>query len=89
MFRKRLSIYDRFYLDEIRDAINQTVNKERDRIILHYKLVDGLTFEEIETIPLPDKRHPEGIYLSARQLQNIVYKYEDRVYGYLAKMNQQ
>lgn len=86
MFRKRLSIYDHFYVNEINKAIDETIHKERDRIILKCKLVDGLTYEEISEIPLPDKRHPDGITLTSRQIQNIVYKCERNVYGYLSKM---
>ena len=89
MFRKRLSIYDHFYINEIQQAIDQTVHSERDRMIMRYKLVDGLTYEEIAEIPLPHKKYPEGITLTSRQIQNIVYKYERPVYGYLAELKKQ
>ena len=86
MRRNRLSIYDHFYINEIQQAIDQTIHKERDREILRYKLIDGLTFDEIAEIPLPHRKYPEGITLSCRQIQNIVYKYEKTVYGYLADL---
>ena len=89
MRRKRLSIYDHFYKDEIELAIDQTLHSERDRTIMRCKLVDGLTYEEIAEIPLPHKKYPEGITLTSRQIQNIVYKYERTVYGYLADLKKQ
>lgn len=86
MFRKRLSIYDHFYNYEIEEAINQTVHKERDRMIMRYKLVDGLTYEEIAEIPLPHKKYPDGITITSRQIQNIVYKLERPVFSYLSEI---
>lgn len=86
MFRKRLSIYDHFYISEIQQAIDQTIHSERDRQIMRYKLIDGLTYEEIAEIPLPHRKYPEGITLSSRQIQNIVYKHERTVYSYLADL---
>ena len=88
MRRKRLSIYDHFYKDEIERAIDQTVHSERDREIMRYKLVDGLTYEEIADIPLPHRKY-KTIKLSSRQIQNIVYKHERAVYGYLADLKKQ
>ena len=88
MRRKRLSIYDHFYKDEIEQAIDQAVHSERDRMIMRYKLVDGLTYEEIADIEFEHKKYGK-IKLSSRQIQNIVYKYERPVYGYLAELKKQ
>ena len=56
----------------ISDSIQEWVigdNGERNRQILHRKLIDGLTFEMIA----------EEFDLSDRQVKNIVYKWRDKV----------
>ena len=83
MKHTRLSIYDDFSNDHIDATINKWVHDERKRLVLHYKLVDGLTYDEIAEIPLPHKRHPEGIRLSVKRIQDIVFEARKTVYPHL------
>lgn len=83
MKHTRLSIYDNFTNEKIDDTINKWVHDERKRLVLHYKLVDGLTYDEIAAIPLPHKRHPEGIKLSIKRIQDIVFEARNTVYPHL------
>lgn len=58
---------------EIEQAINQRIvgkHASRDRDIMRSRLLDGLTFEEIA----------ELYGLSVRQVYNIVYRCEDRIF---------
>lgn len=58
--------------DHIREVIEQYVwgrHAERNRKILSRRLVDGICFEPLA----------EEFDMSVRQIQNIVYKYQERV----------
>ena len=83
MKRTRLSIYDDFSSDTIDETINKWVHDERKRLVLHYKLVDGLTYDEIAEIPLPHKKHKDGIRLSVKRIQDIVFEARTTVYPHL------
>ena len=52
---------------QIRDLIAEYIHSERDRKILHRRLIDGITFEKLA----------EEQEMSVRQIKNIVYKAED------------
>jgi DNA-directed RNA polymerase specialized sigma24 family protein len=68
----RHSIPDLTY-DEIETAINQRIvgkHSARDRDIMRKRLLEGLTFEEIA----------EAVGLSVRQVYNVVYRCEDRLF---------
>lgn len=64
---------------QISAAIEEWLHSERDRLILKYKLIDGLTYSQI-----CDKLYSDHkINLSERQLQNIVYKAESILFKHL------
>lgn len=48
-------------------------NAERDRKILKRRLIDGITYENLA----------EEFDLSVRQLKNIIYKAEDRLFSHI------
>lgn len=48
-------------------------NAERNRAIIKRRLLDGLTYEKLA----------EEFDLSVRQVKNIVYKCEDRLYSHI------
>ena len=51
---------------QIEYAIAEYIHSERDRKILHRRLIDGITFERLA----------EEQELSVRQIKNIVYRSE-------------
>ena len=58
---------------EIENAINERIvgkNAQRDREVLKGRLLDGLTFEALA------EKHD----LSVRQIYNIVYKCENKIF---------
>ena len=69
----RLNLYNDCPNSLIDEAINEWIHSERDRRILHYKLVDGLTYERIAE--LED--------MSPRRIQNIVYAAEDKLFRHI------
>lgn len=73
MKRTRLKIYDGCSNSAIDAAINEWIHSERNRRILHYKLIDGLTYERIAEIE----------DMSPLQIQKIVYKSEDVLFKHL------
>lgn len=48
-------------------------NAERDRKILKRRLLDGITYDKLA----------EEFELSVRQLKNIIYKAEDRLFSHI------
>ena len=61
---------------EIEAVIEEWVvgkNAQRNRSILKSRLIDGLTFEELS----------EKYDMSVRQIQNIVYKTQEKVFKHL------
>ena len=61
---------------ELEAAINEWVvgrNAERDRRILYRRLVDGICFEPLA----------EEFDMSVRQIQNIVYKSQEKLFKHL------
>lgn len=73
MKRTRLEIYDEFPASAIDYVINEWIHSARDRRILHYKLVDNLSFEEIAA--LED--------MSSKRIQGIVYGAEYKLFSHL------
>ena len=73
MKHTRLNVYDDCPNSLIDEAISEYVHSERDRRILRYKLIDGLTYERIAEIE----------DMSPRRIQNIVYSAEDRLFRHL------
>lgn len=55
---------------QIEYAIAEYIHSERDRKILHRRLIDGITFERLA----------EEQEMSVRQIKNIVYKAEKTLF---------
>jgi len=55
------------------NAINEICHSERDRAVLKRRLVDGILFEPLA----------EEFQLSVRQVKNIVYKWQEKVFSYM------
>lgn len=58
---------------EIEKLINEWIFHERDRAILKRRLLDGVTYEKLA----------EEFDLSVRQVKNIVYKQQDRLFSHV------
>ena len=61
---------------EIESAIDEWIvgkNAQRNRSVLKSRLIDGLTFEELS----------EKYDMSVRQIQNIVYKSQEKIFRHL------
>lgn len=55
------------------EAINEFIHSERDRAILKRRLIDGICFESLA----------EEFDMSVRQVKNIVYKGQERIFARL------
>ena len=55
---------------EVSYAIDEYIHSERDRAILKRRLIDGILFEPLA----------EEFDLSVRQVKNIVYRNQERVF---------
>ena len=78
MENPKVSEYGRDKLDDISNSeidhlINEWIHSERDRQILHYRLVDGLTYEKIA----------DQMDMSVRAIKNIVYKTEAKLFKHI------
>ena len=73
MKKTRLDIYKDFPNSQIDAAINEWIKNEQHRRILHYKLVDGKTFERIAEL---EDMSPKGV-------QKIVYNAEYMLFSHL------
>lgn len=58
---------------EISNAIDEWIFKERDRKILKRRLLDGICYEPLA----------EEFDLSIRQVKNIVYKSEEKLFKHI------
>ena len=58
---------------EISSAIDEWIFKERDRKILKRRLLDGICYEPLA----------EEFNLSVRQVKNIVYKSEEKLFKHI------
>ena len=74
--RVNYKIRDDFSNSQIDAAINEWIHSERDRRVLHLKLVDGLSFERIAEI----------VDMSPKGVQKIVYKAQDKLHPHLEVM---
>ena len=54
---------------EIEHRISEHIHSERDRKIMHLRLVDGYTYERIA----------ESVEMSPRQIREIVHKLKNRL----------
>ena len=57
---------------EVAEAIDEYIHSERDRAILKRRLIDGVYFEPLA----------EEFDLSVRQVKNIVYRCQERVFAW-------
>lgn len=73
MKKIHLDPYDERASEQIDEAINQWIHKEKYRRILHLKLIDGLTYEEVAEI----------VDMSPKGVQKIVYRAEDTLFRHL------
>lgn len=60
---------------EVIELANDYIHSERNRNIVLRRMIDGLTFSELES----------EFNLSERQLKRIVYKYQDKILFLLSK----
>ena len=58
---------------QIEHLVDEWIFSERDRAIIKRRLLDGLTYERLA----------EEFDLSVRQIKNIVYKCEDRLFSHI------
>lgn len=63
--------FDDMSRTEIEFLIDEWIHKERDRKILKRRLLDGICYEPLA----------EEFDLSVRQVKNIVYKAEERLFS--------
>ena len=57
----------------VAEAINEYIHSERDRAILKRSLIDGICFEPLA----------EEFNMSVRQVKNIVYRGQERIFAHL------
>jgi len=73
-----MKIPENIYRSDVEVAIYQVVigqNGERDRAIMSRRIIDGLTMERLA----------EEFDMSDRQIKNIVYKWQDRIFRHIHK----
>ena len=58
---------------QISAIIDEWIFNERDRAVLKRRLLDGITYERLA----------EEFNLSTRQVKNIVYRCEERLYSHI------
>jgi hypothetical protein len=73
MKRKHLDIFKEYPNDLIDLTINRWIHSARDRRILHLKLVDGFTYEDVADI----------MDMSSKRIQDIIYAHETIIYRHL------
>ena len=79
MSRYRLEIYDDYLPEEIDKAINACIKDRFHRQLLHYKLIDNYSYEEIGEA-LKEKT---GRFVCDRTAKRWVYKAEKELYSRL------
>lgn len=79
MSRKRLEIYDDFPPAIIDEGINACIKDRIQRLILHYKLVDNYTYEELAELLENETGRP----ISDRTVKRKVYKAESKLFPQL------
>jgi DNA-directed RNA polymerase specialized sigma24 family protein len=58
---------------QIRNLIAEHIHSERDRQILERRLIDGITYERLA----------EEFDMSVRQMKNITYKAQEKLFRHL------
>jgi hypothetical protein len=64
---------------QIENLIDEWIHSKRDRMILKLRLIDGLTYMQTSDYLYEH----EKIYLSERQIKNIVYKAEAKLFKHI------
>ena len=62
-------------ISEVKNLIDEWIYNERDRKILKRRLLDGITYERLA----------DEFDMSERQIKNIVYKGEKRIFTKVGK----
>jgi len=65
----------------IRELIEEYIHSERDREILVYRLVHGLTYEQIAS--RYQAQHPDS-YISVDTVKRVIRKSESRLFSHLS-----
>lgn len=65
--------YDELSVSEVSHLIDEWIFNERDRAILKRRLLDGICYEPLA----------EEFGLSVRQVKNIVYKSENKLFKHI------
>lgn len=65
--------WDNITNSQIDHLISEYIHSERDRKVLHLRLVDGLTYEKIA----------DQMDMSVRAIKNIVYRTEAKLFKHL------
>ena len=76
MSRKRLEIYDDYSPAIIDEAINSCIKDRFQRLILHYKLVDNYSYEDLPEII----KKETGREFSDRTMKRKVYSAESTLF---------
>lgn len=76
--RDRLDL-DNLTNKQIEEAIDLWIHSKRDRLILKLRLIDGLTYMQTSDYLYEH----EKVVLSERQIKNIVYKAEAKLFKHL------
>lgn len=64
---------------ELEKAIDEWIHSKRDRLILKLRLIDGLTYQQTSDLLYKE----ENIILSERQIKDIVYKAEAKLFRHI------
>lgn len=64
---------------QLEHLIDEWIHSKRDRLVLKLRLIDGLTYQKTSDY-LYEK---ENIILSERQIKNIVYKAEAKLFKHI------
>ena len=79
MSRERLKIYDPFPPDMIDAAIKACIKDRVQRMILHYKLVDKYTYEELTEVLEKELGHS----IADKTIKRKVYEAESKLFPQL------
>ena len=66
---------------QIRGLIEEYIHSERDREILVYRLIHGLTYEQI--VCRYQDAHP-GNYISIDTVKRVIHKSESKLFSHLS-----
>ena len=71
--RKQRSELDNLSRSQIEFLIDEWILNEKHRAVLKRRLLDGITYEELS----------EEFHFSVRQIKNIVYRSENKLYNHI------